>query len=261
MQFYTNKTIIEDFKNYIHYLLTHKNQYTGLTMAEDPTVAIIETGNELSGPDFGDKYVPNSWTQEIASFVKSLGPHKLIMDGTYGINKTHFALDIIDIFSDHFYPLNDTQLKQDIAAVKTTNRAYVAGEYDWTGLNGGDSLKDFFSIIEAEQTKAKPGVSGDLFWRYAVNVASYVSADDLVSSCTTCHTATNTSTTPTASPCTMAIQSIRPITQRRSSRFDNTSSSSRARASGLRSRQCLAQVSETVVYIYISPSTHRIYIP
>lgn len=52
-QFYTNRTIIQDFKNYIEHLLTHVKQYTGLTYAEDPTIFAFETGNELGGPKFG----------------------------------------------------------------------------------------------------------------------------------------------------------------------------------------------------------------
>lgn len=66
MEFYTNATIVADFKDYIKHLITHKNPYTGLTYANDPTIAIYETGNELGGPTFGDMDVPNAWTQEIA---------------------------------------------------------------------------------------------------------------------------------------------------------------------------------------------------
>ena len=35
MQFYDNATIVQDFKNYIQHLITHVNQFTGLTYAED----------------------------------------------------------------------------------------------------------------------------------------------------------------------------------------------------------------------------------
>ena len=84
MQFYTNKTIVQDFKNYIEHLITHKNPYTGLTYGEDPTIFAYETGNELGGPIFGelevviartrladsnvsgDQDVPVTWTTEIA---------------------------------------------------------------------------------------------------------------------------------------------------------------------------------------------------
>jgi len=156
--------VIDCFKEYITYLLTHKNPFTGLTYAEDPTIAVIETGNELSGPIFGDKYVPNAWTQQIARHVKSLGPAKLIMDGTYGVNASHFAVPEIDMFTDHFYPLNITKLGAGIAAVEGADRVYTAGEYDWAGLSGGDSLPAFLAVIEARQTLPKPTVSGDQFW-------------------------------------------------------------------------------------------------
>jgi mannan endo-1,4-beta-mannosidase len=72
-QFYTNPVIVGDFKRYIHKLITHVNPYTGLTYAEDPTIYAFETGNELSGPIFGDMNVPNSWTTEIA-VSNSLAP-------------------------------------------------------------------------------------------------------------------------------------------------------------------------------------------
>lgn len=164
MEFYTNATVISDFKKYIHYLLTHVNQYTGLTYAEDPTVAIIETGNELGGPTFYDEWVPNSWTQEIGTYVKSLGPDKLLLDGTYGVNETHFELGVIDIFSNHFYPLSVSKLEADIASVAIAERTYFAGEYDWTGKNGGDNLTTWYSVIEAQRKKKEPVIMGDAFW-------------------------------------------------------------------------------------------------
>lgn len=91
------------------------------------------------------------------------------MDGTYGVNSTHFAVSEIDIFSDHFYPLNTTILKSDIAAVKSTNRVYLAGEIDWTGLNGGqvpqgDTLASFYDAILAQQNETSPVIAGSLFW-------------------------------------------------------------------------------------------------
>jgi mannan endo-1,4-beta-mannosidase len=169
MQFYTNKTIIQDFKNYIQHLMTHKNAYTGLTYAEDPTIFAYETGNELGGPNFGDEDVPVEWTQEIAQFIKSLGPKKLVVDGTYGVNKTHLTIPEVDIYSDHFYPINVSKLEADIAVVEAANKVYLAGEYDWTGLNGqktpqGDPLSSFYQVIQSHQASSQPVIAGDLFW-------------------------------------------------------------------------------------------------
>ena len=144
--------------------LTHRNKYTGLTLAEDPTIAIIETGNELSGSNFADGDVPNTWTQSIASYVKQLATNKLIMDGTYGINATHFELGIIDIFSDHFYPLSIEKLQNGIDQVALADRTYFAGEFDWTYNSGGDSPTDFYSAVEAQLKKSSPVIVGDAFW-------------------------------------------------------------------------------------------------
>jgi mannan endo-1,4-beta-mannosidase len=78
MQFYTNATIINDFKDYIQHLMTHVNPHTGLTYAEDPTIIGYETGNELNGIIWADKNVPNEWTKEICQLVKKLGKNSLL---------------------------------------------------------------------------------------------------------------------------------------------------------------------------------------
>ena len=128
-KFYTDRTIVNDFKKYLKYLITHVNPYTGLSYAEDPTIFAYETGNELSGPTFGDEDVPVEWTDEICRYIKELAPYKLCIDGTYGINKTHLGIASVDAFDDHFYPLNITKLKSDIELVGSANKVYIAGEY------------------------------------------------------------------------------------------------------------------------------------
>lgn len=168
-EFYTNATIVQDFKNYVEHLLTHRNPYTGLTYAEDPTIFAYETGNELSGPVFGDMDVPVAWTSEISAFVKKLAPKKLVIDGTYGVNKTHLCIPTIDIYSDHFYPRNSTKLEDDIAVVGAASKAYIVGEFAWNAYNygnppSGPPLADFLKVIEVQQLKSKPVVTGDLFW-------------------------------------------------------------------------------------------------
>jgi mannan endo-1,4-beta-mannosidase len=144
MEFYTNDTIINDFKDYIEYLLTHRNNYTNLTYAEDPTIVAYETGSELSGVNFGDMDVPNSWTETIADFVKELAPSKLIIDGTYGVNLSHLSLSNVDIYSDHYYPLSLTKLQDDISLVRSADKLFFAGEYAWTGA---DSFLDSLQAI------------------------------------------------------------------------------------------------------------------
>ena len=146
MQFYTNATIVQCFENYIRYLFTHVNPYTCLSYGGGPTTIGYETGNELNGIKWGDKNVPTDWVREICQLIKKLGssfpspfspspllipiegPYKLCIDGTYGIHSTHFAVDEVDIFSNHFYPLNNSILISDIVAVQSANHTYLARE-------------------------------------------------------------------------------------------------------------------------------------
>lgn len=181
---------MESFKAYIHTLLTHVNPYTNLTYADDPTIFAYESGNELAGPVWGDMDVPVGWVREIAAYVKSLAPKKLVVDGTYGVNQSHLGVGEVDIFSDHFYPLDITKLQGDLdlgktdfisqflcgvemrraadtgsIAVASVNKSYFAGEFDWVGSTdegvtaNGDSLVDWFDTIEKS-----PVAAGDAFW-------------------------------------------------------------------------------------------------
>jgi mannan endo-1,4-beta-mannosidase len=118
-QFYTNTTVVDSFKGYIHTLLTHVNRYTGLSYAEDPTIYAYETGNELAGPVWGDMDVPVEWLTEISRYVKELAPRKLVVDGTYGVNKTHLGVDEVDTFSDHYYPISLSKLQEDLQLGKS----------------------------------------------------------------------------------------------------------------------------------------------
>ncbi|KAF2484261.1 glycoside hydrolase superfamily [Neohortaea acidophila] len=179
MEFYNNQTIVDAFKTYIEHLLAHKNQYTNLTYAEDPTIFAYETGNELGGPVFGDMDVPPAWTDEICSYIKQLAPKKLCIDGTYGINKTHLTIDSVDIMSDHFYPPNIAKLNSDIALAGGANKAYIAGEYDWTGnVRSAAPLQSWFGVTQNNTNV----VAGDLFWSLFMhdvpNCSVYVDHDD-----------------------------------------------------------------------------------
>ena len=120
-QFFTNSTIVSSFKEYIHTLVTHVNPYTNLSYAEDPTIWAYETGNELCGPVWGDENVPAAWVREIGQFIKSLAPQKLFVDGTYGVNVSHLGIPEVDVFSDHFYPVDIQKLRAGVALGKVSS--------------------------------------------------------------------------------------------------------------------------------------------
>lgn len=85
--FFFNPTIISDYKNYISYVLNHVNPLTGIAYKDDSTIMAFETGNELVvGSIFQNPNAPSikSWTETIASHIKSIAPNHLVLDGTEG---------------------------------------------------------------------------------------------------------------------------------------------------------------------------------
>ena len=163
-EFYNNATIVASFHAYVEALLTRRNRHNNLTYAEDPAVFAYETGNELEGPVSRDTDVPADWVRGLARLIRHLAPTKLFVDGTYGLNDTHLALDEVDIFSNHYYPIDAARLRADAARVAAAGRTYFAGEYDWTGRgedgSGADRhLDTFYAAIEED-----PAVCGDTFW-------------------------------------------------------------------------------------------------
>jgi len=148
--FYTNATVIADFKDYINHFLNHVNPYTGVAYKDEPAIMAWETGNELAPT--------STWTQTIADYIKSIDTNHLVIDGRNGVDSNSLGISSVDLYSQHFYPPSDSQLIADANLVQQNNKAYLTGEYDWTGTNGGDSLTSFLSSVESNY------VSGDIIW-------------------------------------------------------------------------------------------------
>lgn len=146
-QFYSNPTVIGDFEQYVSTLLNRVNSYTGIAYKDDPTILAWETGNELNAP--------TSWTQTIANYIKGIDSNHLVLDGNYGINTTSLPLKNVDMYSDHFYPMDVSRVNRDATTVAQANKVFYVGEYGW---NSGDPLSSFASAIENN------GTSGDTYW-------------------------------------------------------------------------------------------------
>ena len=116
--------MIESFEQYIRALLLRNNTITGTPITEDPTILAWESGNELKPPA--------NWTKRIASFVKSIDPNHLFLDGTYGINTQALPFEEVDIYSDHYYPMDSNKLRNDFDLVNKSNKVFFAGEFGWT---------------------------------------------------------------------------------------------------------------------------------
>ena len=72
------------------------------------------------------------------------------------VRTPHYTTSVsVDIRTD---PPNITKLNTGMDTVNRAGRNYLAGEYDWTGLKGGDDIVNWFTAIYNS-----PG-AGDLFW-------------------------------------------------------------------------------------------------
>ena len=154
-QFFYNQVVIQDFKNHISYVLNHVNRYTGIAYKDDPTIMAWETGNEVYN-------APNSWTEMIAQYIKSLAPNQLVVDGHALDNSSNtgpLQNPSVDMVSGHYYPLSNQAIENDANQAKQYNKVYFVGEYDWTGKNGGDPLSSTLSMV-----KNNTAISGDLYW-------------------------------------------------------------------------------------------------
>ncbi|EIM84910.1 glycoside hydrolase [Stereum hirsutum FP-91666 SS1] len=173
--FYNDTSVVESFKRYITQHLNHVNQFTSVALKDDPTILGWESGNELSGARFGDGPAPANWTKEMGDLIKSLAPNHLFLDGSYGLFPETGQLEneVVDIFSNHYYPPNITILESDLALTNAVNRNYLAGEFDWTGA--GDNLTTFL------QTVGDTGTAGDFYWSlfgHDDQCCQYVEHDD-----------------------------------------------------------------------------------
>ena len=150
-RFYTDPAVVSDFHTYIAHVLNHVNPYTGLRLADDPTIAIWETGNELWD-------APPSWTANTATFIKSLAPLALVADGSAATGK-HVAdaavgAPDVDILGGHFYPKDAVWAATDAAVAARHGKAYIVGEF----ALGSDTAGWLAGLA------ANPNVTGAMPW-------------------------------------------------------------------------------------------------
>jgi hypothetical protein len=175
------------FKDYISHLLNHVNPYTNLAYKDDPTIAIIETGNELyfsAQTGDGTYTVDTGWVQDIAAYVKSIAPNKLVADGAAASGQatsTHQGISAAacDIVGGHYYPQDPAagygptgfntvastfpagsarqQLAADATAASGASKVFIVGEFPWTRPDVSDWYGDLTS---------NAAIDGAMPWAY-----------------------------------------------------------------------------------------------
>ncbi|SCZ92550.1 BZ3500_MvSof-1268-A1-R1_Chr5-2g07968 [Microbotryum saponariae] len=170
-RFFADERPIQVYLRYAKWVLGRVNRYNNIAYGEDPTVSIIETGNELGAYMGKEGYPPLNWTDRVAQRIKQLAPLALVMDGTDGIYKaslimaagpisnlpagraayvrpdtfSHPSVDgrsakatapgllspHVDIVTDHPYPRDINLFRTQAKLAKSANKVFLLGEMNW----------------------------------------------------------------------------------------------------------------------------------
>lgn len=164
-EFWTNQQARELFKAYISTWLNHLNPYTNTRYKDEPSLAILEMGNELGNirvGEFGNRSPVNrptkEWVQDIARFIKGIDGNHLISCGLDEALEVVDTFDIpeLDIYTSHYYHLDFTRMERISRKCREFNKIHYIGEYS---SKFGD---DWYSRIEPMISSGD--LAGSLFW-------------------------------------------------------------------------------------------------
>lgn len=153
--FWSDPVVKQDFKDFIRFVVLRTNTYTKVPYKDDKAILAWQLGNELTSTD--------SWTSEMAAYIKSLDGNHLVGDGGYvraqGIRTNALNdpnIDFIDphIYQYHNYPNPIAKLNE----WKDTTRGkkpLIIGEF-------GDFSPDVTE--ELLNTVQNNGTSGAMIW-------------------------------------------------------------------------------------------------
>ena len=149
--FWTDPTVIGDVEEHIRALLDHVNVYTGVAYKDDPTILGWDLLNGGGSP--------TPWTRQIASYVRSLDRHHLILSGA--ANAGLAAVDACVSFVYPHWSLTPSFVQGWIDSCRAAGKPYIVYEYGWdlTNFPTRPSLSGFLASL-----RRNPEVAGDAFW-------------------------------------------------------------------------------------------------
>ncbi|KAJ3044945.1 hypothetical protein HDV00_000229 [Rhizophlyctis rosea] len=160
--FFLDSDVRQSFKDFLTFLLTRRNTVNGKIYANDPALAVIETGNELGSWD--QRPPAGAWTADIAKHIKTLAPNVLVADGTLiGANTSRIATQslnspYVDMFSNHMYDSGNTdiqRMKNDLRVINGAGKVYFIGEF---------GLSDLTTYTNLVNNVIKTNTAGALIW-------------------------------------------------------------------------------------------------
>ncbi len=149
--FWTDPQLISDVEKTINFIINRKNTYTGTSYKDDKAILGWETGNEMDGP--------LTWTNTIATYIKSLDKNHLVILGTHSPLLTQEVLNdtTLDILTTHHYGNPAKTISNILQNEKLTKgkKPYYVGEF---------GLVDEKSIKEIVDTVISNDITGAMIW-------------------------------------------------------------------------------------------------
>ncbi|HYO23435.1 MAG TPA: hypothetical protein VEQ85_00640, partial [Lacipirellulaceae bacterium] len=150
--FWTDRQLIDDFKQTIAFVVNRRNTLTGQLYRDDKAILGWETGNELDAPP--------AWTAEIAAYLKELDANHLVIDGRslHGIPAESLVDPNVDVVTTHHYPASGVDVVERIttaAGLAKGRKPYFVGEVG------------FIPVAEARrvfEAVAPSNAAGVLYW-------------------------------------------------------------------------------------------------
>lgn len=151
--FWSDPEIIADFKQTVAHVVNRKNSITGIPYKEDKAILGWETGNEIDATP--------EWTHEIATYIKSLDPNHLVIDGRalHGIEPWQVDERATDVVGTHHYPWGAatdfvTPIRKAHAVAKG-KKPYIVGEFGFVPTP---------HLAEVMDATIADGITGALLW-------------------------------------------------------------------------------------------------
>jgi mannan endo-1,4-beta-mannosidase len=150
--FFTDPNVRSDFKQYISDYLNHTNSLTGIQIKNDPSVLMIELGNELG--NWSNIIPTQDWLSDISSYIKSI-TNIMVLDGTdVDLGQCgNFQVNTLDAYTGHFYDQNFSRMDNTITQTSALKKPYILGEY-----------ASNFDINFFKQVEQRTGINGSVFW-------------------------------------------------------------------------------------------------
>ncbi|MEI6222648.1 MAG: carbohydrate binding domain-containing protein [bacterium] len=151
--FYTNADVLQDFEKHIAFVLNHVNSLTGVAYKDDPTIMAWALGNELSY-ESPDHYL--AWAKEVSAYIKSVAPQQLVADGAsvMAFNPQILAVPDVDLYGQHAYPLNISQLQAQSTLVKQAAKVLYVEDFDATDSALPEGTLDMETALKVDGARS-----------------------------------------------------------------------------------------------------------